>query len=262
MNNFPQILKEKYYDYTIIKDTEGWSPAQVYKLEKNSDVLFLKQSNAIFNRTTYNVKREKDIIEWLSQRLGTPEIIHYEESKEFNSLLMTHVGGISLENYKSTITIEEYIDFYIEIIKQIHSISIDQCPHNNCIDNRLYELKYLINNDLADIDSNNWEKETRNRFKTCHDLFDYINTNKPEENLIFSHGDITNSNIFIEHNQIKIIDLGRCGLADKWLDIAFCVREIKEASNDNKWIGLFFEKLQLKPDWDKIDYYILLDELF
>ena len=262
MENFPQIINEKYHDYRIIKDTVGWSPAKVFRLENSNEIIYLKQSEAVFNVTTYNVKREKEIIEWLSKRIETPKIIHYEESKKFNSLLMTNIGGISLENIQTTITLEEYIDFYVQIIKQIQSISIEQCPYNNCIDNRLKELEYLIENDLADIDKNNWEEETKNRFKTSQDLFKYLKQNKPDENLIFSHGDITNSNIYIENDKVKIIDLGRCGLADKWLDIAFCVREIKESCDENKWLDMFFDKLQLKPDWDKIDYYILLDELF
>ena len=66
------------------------------------------------------------------------------------------------------------------------------------------------------------------------------------------------------------IDLGKICIADRYQDIALCYRSL---SNNFKGIygraaceGLdtdkFFEKLDVKPDWKKIRYYILLDELF
>jgi len=64
------------------------------------------------------------------------------------------------------------------------------------------------------------------------------------------------------------IDVDRGGVADKWQDIALCVRslgynlgEIAQAEKD-KCICLLFSCLGLEPNWDKIKYYILLDELF
>jgi len=65
------------------------------------------------------------------------------------------------------------------------------------------------------------------------------------------------------------IDLGRMGVADKWKDIALCYRSLK-----HNWSGKYarnvytevnpdtlFEALGVEPNWEKINYYILLDEL-
>ena len=59
-----------------------------------------------------------------------------------------------------------------------------------------------------------------------------------------------------------LIDLGRSGRADKWDDIEFCVRSIREDIGEEQYVELFFDLLGIKPDWEKIKYYILLDELF
>lgn len=262
MDYFPRIILENYHDSIIVRDTEGWSPAEVYRVTNKDNVLFLKNSHSKYNETTYNVRREKEIINWLTKNIRVPNIISYEETNEFNSLLMNHVGGISLETIKTSITSEQYIDYHVQAINKLQAVSTINCPFNNCVSNRINELKYLIENDLADIDSENWELETRNRFKNSKELFEYIVNNIPTEDLVFSHGDMTNSNIFIYNEEVGFIDLGRCGLADKWLDIAFCVRDIKESIDDDKYIQMFFEKLNLKPNWEKIEYYILLDELF
>ncbi len=41
----------------------------------------------------------------------------------------------------------------------------------------------------------------------------------------FLHGDITDSNIFIDKfNEIYFLDLGRAGLADEFVDISFVER--------------------------------------
>ena len=59
-------------------------------------------------------------------------------------------------------------------------------------------------------------------------------------------------------------------LADKWQDIALCYRSLKHNKNGlyggGQYEGvspdLLFDRLTIQPDWDKIRYYILLDELF
>ncbi|QOA01035.1 hypothetical protein FPO35_14075 (plasmid) [Staphylococcus aureus] len=48
----------------------------------------------------------------------------------------------------------------------------------------------------------------------------------------------------------------------EWYDIAFCVRSIREDIGEEQYVELFFDLLGIKPDWEKIKYYILLDELF
>ena len=71
------------------------------------------------------------------------------------------------------------------------------------------------------------------------------------------------SNIFVKDGKVSgFIDLGRSGRADKWYDIAFCVRSIREDIGEEQYVELFFDLLGIKPDWEKIKYYILLDELF
>ncbi len=79
------------------------------------------------------------------------------------------------------------------------------------------------------------------------------------------------SNIFIKNDKINgFIDLGRSGIADKYQDIALCYRSLKhnfDGSHGGKVYENFnaeslFIELGIVPDWQKIKYYILMDELF
>ena len=68
----------------------------------------------------------------------------------------------------------------------------------------------------------------------------------------------------------KLIDVGRGGVADKYQDIALLYRSLSDNLSGcygGKYFGeldkdMFFSVLNITPDWDKIDYYIMLDELF
>lgn len=110
-----------------------------------------------------------------------------------------------------------------------------------------------------------------NGFASPADLLTWLKDNRPAENLVFSHGDYCLPNIFINQNKVSgFIDLGRSGIADKYQDIALCYRSLKH-NFEGRYGGkiyedfnadILFDKLEIEPDWDRIRYYILLDELF
>jgi len=93
----------------------------------------------------------------------------------------------------------------------------------------------------------------------------------PEEEQVLSHGDFCLPNVFGMKERVSgYIDLGKMGIADKWCDIALCYRSMSH-NYSGRYHGrsytdfddlLLFRELGIEPDWEKIRYYILLDELF
>lgn len=250
-------------NYRFVKDRKGMSPARVYKLIGHSENLFLKISDHRYHGTTYDVQREKEIMLWLNGKLPVPEVLHFEQHENENYLLMSEVGDeAGFAYYKKQRDPRQMIKIYSEGIKLFQSISILDCPFASSIDHRLNELDYLLQHNLADIDPENWEDDTP--FRDPNELFTFLKTHKPGEEFVLSHGDFGDSNLFIANDQLSgFIDLGRSGKADKWYDIAFCVRSIQhDIGNNKQYIDLFFDLLGLEPDWEKIRYYILLDEMF
>lgn len=108
-------------------------------------------------------------------------------------------------------------------------------------------------------------------FESPEHLRKRLMTNRPEEELVFSHGDFCLPNIFLSDEKVSgYIDLGMAGIADKWQDIALCYRSLLHNFN-GKYAGkqywgfradVLFEKLGIIPEGYKISYYILLYELF
>lgn len=254
-------LKNIIKSYKILKDKNGMSPAQVFKLESIKDILFLKISHKKFANTTYDVKREMEVLEWVKGKFSVPSVVFYEEYGDYNFLITKEAEGREILD-PNTFNLENIVDVFVQSIKKIQSIDITNCPFDSSITIRTKELEFLKENELLAI---NDFHEGNIPFKRPDDLIDYLSKNKPKEDFVFSHGDI-DANLFIENGNLKsIIDWGRAGLADKWLDIAFCVRSIKEdfKTNDkNRYLNHFFEKLEIFPNWDKINYFLYLDELF
>ncbi|EVJ48267.1 hypothetical protein U039_02817, partial [Staphylococcus aureus KINW6066] len=192
-------LKKLIEKYRCVKDTEGMSPAKVYKLVGENENLYLKMTDSRYKGTTYDVEREKDMMLWLEGKLPVPKVLHFERHDGWSNLLMSEADGVL-------------------------------CSED------------LLNNDLADVDCENWEEDTP--FKDPRELYDFLKTEKPEEELVFSHGDLGDSNIFVKDGKVSgFIDLGRSGRADKWYDIAFCVRSIREDIGEEQYVELFFDLL-------------------
>lgn len=97
----------------------------------------------------------------------------------------------------------------------------------------------------------------------------------PEEDPVFSHGDYCLPNLFLKEGKVSgYMDLGRSGIADRYQDIALCYRSLKHNYSGRYGGKVYtqlnpdfrpeslFEELGIEPDWEKIRYYILLDELF
>lgn len=109
---------------------------------------------------------------------------------------------------------------------------------------------------------NNIEKEVLNKFKTLENIYKFLAENKVEEELVFSHGDMSLPNIFAFNNRLSgLIDVGESGIADKWFDIAIVVKSIKRNYGEEA-VNLFFKELKIEKQQSKIDYYILLMELY
>jgi len=261
--NLSQQLSEIARNYKFVKDTEGMSPAQVYKLIGRRENLYLKMSDEKYRGTTYDVEREKEIMLWLRNKLPVPEVLHFEQHEGTSFLLMTEIEGVmGSEDYEQHRDPKRMIQFYSGGIKQFQSINAMDCPFDNGVKNRLDELDYLLSRKLADVDISNWEEDTP--FHDPNELYDFLRANQPKEDLVFSHGDFGDSNLFIRNDQVNgFIDLGRSGKADKWYDIAFCVRSIRnDLGDDQEYLDFFFDQLGTDPDWEKINYFILLDEMF
>ena len=261
MQKLPDELMGLLHSYTYETNEVGCSSANVYHFQKGEESLFLK-----IEKTNEEIRREQGLIQWLKGKLPVPEIILYLEQDGMSYLLMTAVSGEMIcqcPEDKLREPFEEMIRFLADGLLMLQGIEIRDCPFDSTLEQKLARALYNIENDLVDIE----DFEESNDFETPMDLYHWLVEQQPEEELYFTHGDYCLPNIFMQEGRVSgFIDVGRGGIADKWQDIALCVRSmsynLRDCENKERYVELLFQHLGIEPDWKIIDYYMLLDELF
>lgn len=232
----------------------------------------------VFDDTVLKIvkcRKENDdtvqMMRWLEGRIPVPRVICYEHDAEYQYLLMSKLTGkMSCDEYYMERP-QELLALLAKALEMLWAVDVTDCPRKRDIDAELAEAKYRVENGLVDMDNVEPTTFGEGGFRDPKELLRWLEDNRPDYEPVLSHGDFCLPNIFIEDGRISgFIDLGDTGIGDKWRDIALCYRSLKH-NFDGSYGGkvyadfqpdMLFEKLGIQPNWEKLKYYILLDELF
>ncbi len=256
MPRYPKAIQKKIQNLHYSKDTIGMGNSHVRVFKDQPWVLkvFYDQAQGL---------REIAIMDWLRQiNIPVPEIIMVEKTEKRVYLLMTKLEGLMSCDKTMMKNPLMVIDVLAEGIKRLQQININDCPFPLTIADRLKIAKRYL--DRGEVDRDTWDADIiKGRFQTPQELYNYLLTHQPEEDLVFVHGDYCLPNIFIKDQKLAgFLDLGLAGISDRHADIALCMRSIKYNFGTDQYKDIFFKKFDFKIDEAKIDYYLLLDELF
>ena len=260
--NLPKMF-DKYIGRKEFKaDQIGKSKAGVYLF----DNMVLK-----IQPESTESQNELKMLLWLHGKIPVPDVIEQISENGYSYLLMTRCQGqmSCAEEYMTDPL--RHAALLADVLMQLWSIPIEDCPCHWPIQKRLDQAAINVATGNVDIQDAQPDTFGENGFNNPEELLHWLVENKPDETPAISHGDFCLPNIFINGNALSgLIDLGKTGVADKWQDIALCCRSL--SNNYNGFYGgrkfqgykdnMLFDALELKPDPEKIRYYILLDELF
>lgn len=267
--SFPAKIAALISGETYQTDEIGMSDASVLLFEDK--VLKIQESN----EEAFNEYR---MLTWLSGKLPVPKVFACEKDCEKTWLLMSRCPGVAAcaETYMKQP--KKQTGLLAQGLKNLWHIDITGCPSDCRLKYKLKQAAYQVEHGLVDVENTEPGTFGSGGFRNPEELLNWLCDNQPEEEPVLSHGDFCLPNIFFTgsptgcdaENQISYIDLGKSGIADKWCDIALCYRSLSHnysglyhgRSYDGLDDRLLFRELGLRPDWDKIRYYILLDELF
>nr|WP_315248543.1 APH(3') family aminoglycoside O-phosphotransferase [uncultured Duganella sp.] len=206
------------------RDEIGESPCQVHSFQRRSELYFLKTSPTIYAATTYSVLREAAVLRWLSGKVNVPEVMLTAQDEQQEYMITRAVPGVPLAQHLDNEP--RAVALFQEALRQLQSIDITDCPFDSSAAVRLRELTFLLSEGLIDQD---YSLDAWPGLHTPQDLLTRLHATIPSEDLVVSHGDLGDSNIFVTDNdELYFIDLGRGGKADRWLDIAFAHRNLRE----------------------------------
>ena len=241
----------------LVADAIGESPCSVYSFKRGSDRFFLKMCPAIFLPTTYSVLREAQVLSWLAGRLSVPDVVAVAQNLDGDFMITRGVEGQPLQtriNDPSSI-----VSFFCEAVRQLQAVPFHDCPFDSGVEARLKELDYLLAHKLGE-DCYNLEQWPD--LHTPNDLVSHLYKTKPTEDLMFSHGDLCGANVFVDaHDTLHFIDMGRGGIADRWLDIAFVHRFLRKDVSKGS-ASQFLAQLGEGDHPAKREFFEQLDEFF
>lgn len=275
-------------------DTIGMSQASIYTYEmpNASDSMVLKVEAA-----SPCALREHDAIKWLDGRLPVPKVLGHhvgpvhdgEGSASSGSgtsyILMSKVKGRMLCDASILSNRRRLLKTAAAALESLWSVDIKDCPFGCGLDDDLGLASYNVEHGLVLPSKSRCGYGYPSGVEMAKDLLAWLVEHRPaldEADAVFSHGDLCLPNVFANCDGITgFIDLGHSGVADRWRDIAICLRSIRDnligryASANAAALGKsgdplpfgpfddseFFAVLGIKPDHAKLRYYTLLDEL-
>lgn len=149
------------------------------------------------------------------------------------------------------------VDALAELTRALHSLPVADCP----FDRRLAvtvpaALAADVDLDDLDDDRRGW---TRDRL-----IAELLATRPAGEDVVVCHGDLTTQNVLIDPETLTVsglVDAGRLGVADRWLDLAVATRELADGLGDAA-AARYLSGCGVEPDPAKQTFYRLLDEFF
>lgn len=208
---------------------------------------------------------------WLEGKLPVPQVVEYctQDGREY--LLMSRLNGkMSCDTFYM-----EHPGLLLRLLadglKMLWSLDISNCPRQRGLDAELADARDHVEQGLVDISWCSPGTFGDGGFKDSADLLDWLENNKPEFDPVFSHGDYCLPNVLLENDRISgFIDMGDCGVADRWRDISLCWKSLRDNYNGTFGGKVYpdfdpdrlFDYLGIEPDREKLRYYLLLDELF
>lgn len=260
-----------YLPQNIKKLTEGKSYVCDDLGLSGSTVLLYDDMVLKIEPDSKHVQNTIAMMHWMNGKMPVPRVIAHEVENGKSYLLMSRVKGkMACDDYYLQNS-DLMVRLLADTLRKLWQVDISDCPITIRLDDELQEAQYNIDNGHVDIEGAQPDTYGENGFESPQHLLDWLKANKPVYDPVLSHGDFCLPNIFYENDILSgLIDIGRSGICDRYKDIALCWRSLQNNFNGSYGgpvypdfdADLLFEMLEIKPDREKIRYYILLDELF
>jgi len=216
-------------------------------------------------------RQEESIMNFLAGKLPVPRVLCAAQENGMDYLLMTRVPGKMACDESFARRPEFLVKILARALNMWAQTDITGCPGNVLLPRRLLQARSRVESGLCSLDDTEDGTYGENGFRSPGELLIWLENHMPDTEPVFSHGDFCPENLLLANDDIGgLIDFGRGGVADRWNDIALCWRSLKHMENDRQNnpdrpqinADSLFDELGIAPDWEKIRYYILLDELF
>lgn len=260
-NHLPRAIQEAVRGQSFTQNTVGLSGAGVLMFEDM--VLKMAPDDQTF-------RREAQMMTWLQDKLPVPNVLHNVVENGTRFLLMSRLPGLMSCDERYMTRPHVLTRLLAEGLKTLWRVDIRDCPCRFSLDDRLLLAEDNVRHGRCEVELVEPDTYGPEGFKDPAHLLQWLKDHRPTEDLVLSHGDFCLPNLFLQEDKVSgYLDLGFCAVADRYQDIALCYRSLLHNADGtygpvypNLHPGGLFDALGITPDWEKVRYYRLLDELF
>ena len=257
IGEIPRKIREMLGEGPFSRDTIGLSGAQIFCGENR-----VLKIEALGEES----RREYELLKWLDRKLPVPRVLGYAQQGGKQYLLMSRMEGEMLCAPRFLKDPEKMTRLLSQAFSTLWQVDVTGCPCPDTTEKKLRRAEKRVAAGLCTREEAEPETYGPGGFDSPERLLLWLQENRPEEEPVFSHGDFCLPNLLVGEGGISgYLDWGRGGVSDRYQDLSLCCRSLrynrKEQGGPEFSPQRLFFALGLTPDWEKLRYYQLLDEL-
>lgn len=210
------------------------------------------------------------MLRWLQGKVPVPAVLAAEQEAGCRWLLMTRLPGSMSCDARWRQEPERLVQLLADLLKRLWAVDVADCPVDEGMEEKLRRAREHVERGEVDMDLVDPGTFGEGGFSSPAQLLTWLEENHPALDPVLSHGDLCLPNLFVQDWTLSgVLDLGRCGVSDRWVDIAIAWRSLRDnfgGCYGEAVIGfdpdVLFDALGIEKDEARLRYYLLLDELF
>lgn len=204
---------------------------------------------------------------WLvRQGFPAPEVVEVGEESDAMWLVTSAIAGRSAAAPWPAAERRRALDAVADCVRALHALPAADCPFDRRLAVTLRDARRAIASGTVDFD----DLDASRRGWTAERLLGELEATlpPPEDDVVVCHGDLCLDNVVIQPGTLDVaglLDAGRLGVANRWLDLAIAMRNIGEDCAAYGYgprdADTFLRRYGLDaPDAQRLAYYRLLDD--
>ncbi|MBB6488074.1 APH(3'') family aminoglycoside O-phosphotransferase [Rhizobium lusitanum] len=214
---------------------------------------------------------ERDRLLWLQGRgIAVPEVIDWQEAENGACLIMTAIPGVPAVELDGDALLKAWASMARQL-RSLHELPVDDCAFDRSLSIMFARAadvvaRHAVNPDFL---------PPEDQGKPAVELLDRVGRDLPVRlaqeavDKVFCHGDACMPNFIVDPHSLQctgLIDLGRVGKADRYVDLALMIANAGESwatqQQADRALTILFETLEIvEPDRERLAFYLKLDPL-
>ncbi len=204
-----------------------------------------------------SLAQEHAVLCYTTDRLPAPAPLELGRLHELEFLRMSALPGMDGAEPALLSRPFELVNALAAALRRLHALPIAECPFDRRTAVMLDQAQARLARGV--IGPHGFDHPT-----PPDQLLAHLRQTQPAVDLVVAHGDYCHPNIIFDPATLALsgfVDLGRLGVADRWLDLGIAARSIMH-NLSYAWVMPFFAAYGIQPDWAKAHYFQNLDEFF